>query len=94
MIDRQLLGRWESVAGVGQEPVTIEFEGDGSLTYTIHGPGSEQKIFLLYTARNGVIITDQPSHPREERTPYRITSDGELVMTYGGEDSVFIRPRT
>lgn len=92
MSDQRLLGRWHSVTGVGEEPVTIEFGGDGSLTYTIHGVSSVQKILLRYTTEEGVIITDQPSEPREERTPYRITPDGRLVMTYGGEQSVFSRP--
>ena len=91
MIEQRLLGRWDSVAGAGQECVTMEFAVDGSLTYTIHSAGSDQKIFLRYDIRDGVIITDQPSHPREERTAYQIASDGRLVMTYGGEESVFIR---
>lgn len=91
MIDERLLGRWESVTGVGQDPVTIEFTVDGSLTYTIHAPGTNQQMFLRYSIEDGVIITDQPSHPREERTAYRITSDGRLVMTNSGEQSVFVR---
>ncbi|MDP9178987.1 MAG: hypothetical protein M3O61_15015 [Gemmatimonadota bacterium] len=91
MLDKRLLGRWRSVAGVGPELVTIDFEGDGSLTYTIHGPSSDQKMLLRYTVEDGVIITDQPSAPREERTAYRITTDGQLVMLYSGEQSVFIR---
>src|SRR5688500_7776647 len=91
MLDERLLGRWRSIAGAGPEPVTIDFDGHGSLTYTIHGPSGDQKILLRYTVEDGVIITDQPSDPREERTAYRITTDGQLVMLYGDEQSVFIR---
>lgn len=89
MSDKRLLGRWKSTKGAGGDPLTIEFRRDGSMTYTIHGPHSDQKIFLRYTAENGVIVSDQPSEPREEQTAYRFTLGGQLVLIYDAEESTF-----
>ena len=69
----------------------MEFESDGSLTYTIHTASSDQVIFLRYTIEGDVIVSDQPSAPREERTAYRIMADDRLVMVYDGEESIFTR---
>lgn len=91
MRDPQLLGRWKSVPGADQEVVTMEFDKDGSLTYTIHADDRDQKIFLTFETEDGVIMSDQPSAPREERTRYRFTANDELVMTYDGEETTFVR---
>lgn len=91
MFDERLLGRWNSVAGTTEEPATVEFDEHGALTYTIHAPRSDQKILLRYRTEGGVIVSDQPSAPREERTAYRFTPEGRLVMTYEGEESIYER---
>ena len=89
MRDVRLVGRWRGV--VDEEVVTIEFTRDGALVYTIHSGGKEQKILLRYDTVDGVIVTDQPSDPREERTNYSIAPSGELVLNYGGAVSTFKR---
>ena len=91
MIDKRLLGRWDSIPGTTEEAVTIEFADDGSLTYTIHAAHADQKIFLRCRTEDDVIVSDQPSEPREERTQYRFAQDGRLVMTYEGEETIYRR---
>jgi hypothetical protein len=89
MLDERLLGRWKGV--VGEEVVTMEFGRDGGLTCTIHNEGKDQKMLLRYESVDGVIVTDQPSDPREERTRYRFTVSDELLLDYDGEVSTFRR---
>lgn len=88
--DRSLLGTWSSAPG-SSEDTTLEFKEDGRLDYTIHGTEKDQKIFLTYRVENNTLVTDQPSHPREERTPFVFTEDGKLVLIYGDQRSLYIR---
>ena len=88
--DHRLIGRWLSQPGEPQR-VTIEFQRDGSMIYTIHEPDKDQKMFLRYRVENGTIISDQGSAPREERTAYWLEGDHQLVLSYEGERSVFRR---
>lgn len=78
-----LLGTWirdpedaESVRKFGN--VKLHFTADGQLIYTILDEHKDQKIFLTYRVENNVLITDQPSAPREERTKFQITEEGKL----------------
>lgn len=89
MLDERLVGRWKGV--VSEELVTMEFSRQGTLTYTIHCDGKDQKMLLRYKTVDGMIITDQPSDPRQERTNYRINAAGLLVLQYEGETSIFKR---
>jgi hypothetical protein len=95
-LDQRLIGTWvsdpedeEGIRELGR--ATIEFTEDGRLIYVIHGEEKDQKMFLTYSADDGVLVTDQPSEPREERTAYSITSDGRLTLSFGGRRSVYIR---
>jgi hypothetical protein len=88
--DRSLIGKWLSEPG-GGEDTALEFMEGGRLDYTIHGVEKDQKIFLTYRVENNTLITDQPSHPREERTPFILTEDGKLVLVYGDQRSTYIR---
>lgn len=50
------------------------------------------ELFLMtYRIEGETLITNQPSHPREERTQFRITSDGRLILLYGDDHSVYVR---
>lgn len=62
--------------------VKLHFTADGQLVYTILGDEKDQKIFLTYRVENNILITDQPSDPREERTKFRITADGKLEQEF------------
>lgn len=92
----QLIGTWvsdpedeEGIREFGR--VTLEFEEDGQLTYTVHAPGKDQKMFLCFRVEGGHLVTDQPSAPREERTAYSIGPNGKLTLWFGGQRSVYVR---
>jgi len=93
MSDERLIGRWTNAGSSTGELTTIEFEERGALTYVIHSARREQKIFLRYRTEGNVIISNQPSDPREERTIYEITSDGRLILNYAGEKTTYRRAR-
>ncbi len=84
-----LLGAWRQVSP--PEPVTVYFKEDGTLTYVIHREDSDQIIYLVYEANEGVIVSDQPSHPGTTRTSYHISSDGLLTLNYDGDITTFVR---
>ena len=92
----ELLGRWttdptdtEAIEEYGQ--TTVVFSADGSLTYIIHGEGRDQVIIMKYRVDDGVLVTDQPSQPGEERTAFTITPDLKLVLEFGGSRSRYVR---
>ena len=92
----ELLGTWtsdpedeEGRLEFGQ--TTIEFDEDGKLTYTVHEPGTDQKMFLIFRVEGQTLITNQPSSPREERTIYAIGQDGKLTLWFGGKRAVYVR---
>ena len=67
------------------------FGDDGSLTYIIHVEGKDQVILMKYRVDGSVLVTDQPSQRREERTAFTITPDGKLVLEFGGIKSRYVR---
>ena len=71
--------------------VSLEFDSDGSLTYTIHAENKDQKMFLSYQVEKGMLITTQPSAPREERTAYSIDREGKLTLLFEGRRAVYVR---
>ena len=92
----ELLGSWisdpndrEGIDEFGN--VSLTFEPDGSLTYTIHTESTDQKMFLTWQVKDGVLITNQPSAPREERTTDSIDAAGTLTLWYPGRPVVYIR---
>jgi hypothetical protein len=91
-----LVGTWisdpEDVEGLREfGRVTLDFQPDGQLTYTAHAEGKDQNIFLTFRIDDGILVTNQPTAPREERTAYSVTPDGKLVLWFGGQRSVYIR---
>ncbi len=71
--------------------VTMEFKPDGRLIYAIHEGNKTQLIHLVYHVEGDTIISDQPSAPREERTRFVLTSDGQLLLDYGGNKAFLQR---
>jgi hypothetical protein len=95
-IGRQLIGRWitdpndvAALKAYGQ--VTLVFGADGSLRYIVRGENKNEVIILKYRIENDWLITDQLSAPREERTPFKFTEDGKLVLQYGQLHSHYVR---
>jgi hypothetical protein len=94
--NNELTGTWrldpgdiEALGSYGN--VTLRFQPNGILLYTIHESDRDQIIRLKFQVEPGFIVTDQPSEPRREKTPYEFTSDGKLVLHFGGEKSRYIR---
>lgn len=93
---RALCGRWTtdpedevSLRESGQ--VSLVFDPDGKLTYIMHGGGKEEIVNLIYRVEGEMIVTDQPSAPREERTRFTLTSEGKLILEFGGVESRYVR---
>src|SRR5215468_8904768 len=91
-----LIGKWvtdpadtKSLAQYGR--VTLEFKERGKLIYTIHEEGKRQILLLTYRIREGLLITNQPSAPREDETPIFLTNDGKLKLLYGSSASTYVR---
>lgn len=91
-----LVGRWvidpadsHVIEAFGQ--ASLDFREDGSLIYSTLEGGRIQTMFLTYRVAGDELVTDQPSAPREERTQFRITQDGRLVLTFGGVRGTFRR---
>ena len=94
--EAELIGTWKSdpadAAGTGvYGAVTLKFGSDGTLLYTIHEVDRDQVMRLTYRTEPGVIVTDQPSQPRPERTEFEFTQDGALVLAFGGHKSRYIK---
>jgi hypothetical protein len=96
MTDNALLGTWvtdptDEVTRERFGHLVMCFEADGSLTYTIRTEERDRIMLLRYRVERDVVITDQPSAPREERTQFGFTSEGRLVLNYRGFTAYFVR---
>jgi hypothetical protein len=65
----------------------MEFKPNGQLVHSV----PEGEMFLTYRVEGDVLITDQPSHPREQRTRFWFTSDGSLVLDLDGQRARFLK---
>jgi hypothetical protein len=93
---KRLLGTWridpeDKVAARILGRVTVTFYSDGRLIYKVHGAKKDDVILMTYEVEGDVIVTNQPSSPRIERTPFEITADDRLILTYGNQKSIFVR---
>ena len=91
-----LIGRWtsdpddtDSLSEFGRS--TLVFGPDCKLVYIMHGEKKDDIVLLIYRVEAGIIITNQPSAPQEERTAFRITPEGALVLEFGGIPSRYLR---
>ena len=92
----RLVGAWvvdesdqHTLAELGD--VLLQFDNNGGLTYVIRTDGKQQVILMRYEVDGDVIVTDQPSAPRVERTLFSLSDDGRLVLAFGGEPFTFRR---
>jgi hypothetical protein len=90
-----LLGLWvtdpedrTAVSEYGR--ISMDFRPDGQLIYTIFEQGKRQVMLLVYQIDGNVLITDQPSSPREERTRFEIRGD-TLTLFYADHQSTYRR---
>jgi hypothetical protein len=96
MYDNELIGVWKSdaedvdgLSSFGQ--ATLEFTANGALKYTVHESGKDAVILLTFRVEPGFLVTNQPSHPREERTAYQVRQDGKLSLSLGGQQALYSR---
>jgi hypothetical protein len=94
--EQRLVGKWrsdpedpEGISEFGE--VSLEFSPNAGLTYTVHGEEKRQIILLTYRVEGDVLITDQPSHPKEERTRFKITPGGKLILLHEHRPSAYVR---
>jgi hypothetical protein len=98
MMEKLLVGRWRlstndsrAVEEFGDH--SMEFTPFGDLVYTTFEAGSiTGRMLLVYRVEGNTLVTDQPSLPREERTPFRIENDA-LVLGIGREQSILVREK-
>ena len=91
---QKLEGRWvldpsdtDAVAAFGK--ASAEF-ANGRLVYEVEEDGKLQIMLMTYRVEGQTLITDQPSHPRPERTRYSLGGD-TLTLEFGGLTGRFIR---
>jgi hypothetical protein len=93
----EFVGTWrsdpsDSEGGSAYGDVTLKFSAD-VLLYIVHEKQGDQIIRLTYRTEPGVIITDQPSQPRVERTAYHFGEDGALILSFGGKTSRYLKAK-
>ena len=84
-----IVGKW--IGRVNGEAVGMEFLDDGRLAYVVlTADGKRQTMRLSYRVEGNVLVTTQPSNPREERSEFQIEGNS-LSISFGGQRSVFQR---
>ena len=79
---RALLGKW--MGRFNGEPIAMEFHKGGRLAYVALSPrGPTQIMRLTWRVEGDDLITDQPSHPDEQRTKFSVSGD-VLSLTLAG----------
>ena len=86
-----LVGCWHLTRSddASAEPAEADFRDDGRLYYSVLSGDRWQVMKLRYRVDGGLLVTDQPSDPREERTRFSMDADGSLILGFGGQRSWF-----
>jgi hypothetical protein len=71
------------------EPAEMDFRSDGRLFYSIDAGDKWQVMKLVWRVDGDVIVTNQPTSPREERTRFSVDEKGDLVTEFGGQRASF-----
>jgi hypothetical protein len=89
--ERHFLGEWRQVnPPTGSDNIFINFETEGRLTYSIEGD-TTQHFILTWKVVGSTVVSDQPSVPREEVTPFHFESPSRLVLEREDERYVYER---
>lgn len=70
--------------------VQMEFHPNGDLTYVIREGDKLQVMKMTYLFKGNQIVSNQPSHRREDRTDYSFEDD-LLILNHEGSRSWFQR---
>jgi hypothetical protein len=88
-----LLGGWrldaEASSPQAEAPLAATFTRAGELVYSRGQDQGLARILLVYRVEEGALVTDQPSHPGEQRTPVTFLADGRLMICDFGGRCVF-----
>lgn len=90
----KLIGKWRLIdtqghVDVGDEGVTMEFFADGNCDYTIHSADKDQIMKLTYRIEGDCIVSNQPSHPKEETTRFSFDDEERLILEFEEATSRF-----
>jgi hypothetical protein len=74
----EIIGLWELVdevpaSGAPIEKQTCEFKKNGELIMTYYGLEKKSLILLTYEIQGDYLITDQPSHPDIQKSPFKLS---------------------
>jgi hypothetical protein len=93
--EKPLLGCWSLVRDESQDDtgqgVTIEFTGEGTLTYSTDVGQTIQIIKLAYRIDGDELVTNQPSLAREHRTKFYFDENSLLILENEGKRSWYKR---
>lgn len=97
-MNNNLIGSWNSdktdeITQKALGKVTMIFTEDGKLIYDIFEGGKQQRMNMVYKIQGDTIISDQPSHPQEQRTRYTIENGDKLILDFEGEKTIFKRSK-
>lgn len=84
MNKEDLIGIWKSDSDKPYGDVTMEFNSDGSLTYTTLEGDKRQIINLVFWLEDNYLFTDQPSSPKVEKTKVSM-GNGKMILDYSGK---------
>jgi hypothetical protein len=71
--------------------VSMEFSDDGRLNYLIKEEGSVQAISMTYVIKGDMLTTDQPSHPNEQVSRFKVDPLNVLTIWFDGTPARFLR---
>ena len=77
----RLLGRW--YGRLNGQAMALEFAPDGKLACVFLEGDKQQIMRLTYSVEGDVLVTDQPSSPRPERTKTEFRG-GDLILEFQG----------
>jgi len=94
-MNSKLIGIWNGDETTQKIPgkVTMIFTEEGKFIYDISEGNKLQRMNMVYKVQGDIIISDQPSHPQEQRTSYKIENDDKLILFFEGEKTVFNRSK-
>ncbi len=94
VINEQLIGVWLTdpkdkltISTLGN--VKMVFSEKGDLIYDIIEGDKTQRINMTFRTEGDILISDQPSHPKKERTKFEFENKDRLILEFSGEKAVF-----
>jgi len=95
-IDDRLFGKWTTDKN---GKLTVDFLGDVTMTFTTKGEliyeikedDRLQIINMIFWTEDNYIISDQPTHPKKEKTKYSFGTADSLILEFEGQTTRLIK---